>query len=417
MPFRIALSGLNAASTDLEVTGNNIANAATNGFKQSRTEFADVFANAIQDTSSNAAGQGVRVSRVAQQFGQGTIDFTSNNLDLAISGQGFFRLSDNGTPVFTRNGTFSVDNQGYIVNSQDNRLTGFLADNAGNITGALGEIQLDTSDIAPQATSTIDYGLNLNASATATASILGPFDVNDASTYNDSTSLTIYDSLGDSHLTTTYYRKTAVPNQWEVYTFVDGGQINGAQANGSDLLDFDSLGDLQAINGIATPPSTYTLANPFTPTNGAANITLTMNYGALTQYGGGFNVNALTQNGYSTGRLSGINIDDTGIVQARFTNGQTRTLAQIALANFSNQQGLQQNGDTSWSETFESGPALVSAPGSSSVGLVQSGALEGSNVDLTEQLVNMITAQRNFQANSKAIETANAITQTIINIR
>ena len=417
MPFRIALSGLNAASSDLRVIGNNVANASTTGFKKSRTEFSDIYAFANLGAGSNTIGSGVRVNNISQQFSQGNISFTDNNLDLAISGQGFFRLSDNGTPVFTRNGTFSVDNQGYIVNSQDNRLTGFLADNAGNITGALGEIQLDTSDIAPQATSTIDYGLNLNASATATASILGPFDVNDASTYNDSTSLTIYDSLGDSHLTTTYYRKTAVPNQWEVYTFVDGGQINGAQANGSDLLDFDSLGDLQAINGIATPPSTYTLANPFTPTNGAANITLTMNYGALTQYGGGFNVNALTQNGYSTGRLSGINIDDTGIVQARFTNGQTRTLAQIALANFSNQQGLQQNGDTSWSETFESGPALVSAPGSSSVGLVQSGALEGSNVDLTEQLVNMITAQRNFQANAQIISTADTVTQSIINIR
>jgi flagellar hook protein FlgE len=417
MPFRTALSGLNAASADLRVIGNNVANASTNGFKKSRTEFADIYAFANLGAGSNTIGSGVRVSNISQQFSQGNISFTDNNLDLAISGQGFFRLNDGGTNVFTRNGTFSVDRQGYIVNTQDNRLTGFLADNSGNITGALGDIQLDTSDIAPQATSTIDYGLNLNASATASASILGPFDVNDASTYNDSTSLTVYDSLGDSHLATSYYRKTANPNEWEIYTFVDGTQVNGAQANGSDLLQFDSLGDLQSINGTATPPATYTMGNSYTPTNGAAPITLTNNFSSLTQYGGGFNVNALTQNGYSTGRLSGINIDDTGIVQARFTNGQTRTLAQIALANFSNTQGLQQNGDTSWSETYESGQALVGAPGSSSLGLMQSGAIEGSNVDLTEQLVNMITTQRNFQANAQVISTADTVTQAIINIR
>ena len=417
MPFRTALSGLNASSAELRTIGNNVANATTVGFKKSRAEFADIYAAANLGAGSNTIGSGVKVSDISQQFSQGNIGFTDNNLDLAISGQGFFRLSDNGTNVYTRNGTFSVDRSGFIVNSQNNHLTGFLADNVGNITGALGDIQLDTSDIAPQATSTIGYGLNLNASETTTPAILGPFDVNDASTYSDSTSLTIYDTLGDSHLTTTYYRKTANPNEWEVYTFVDGTQLNGAQANGSDLLGFNSIGDLSAINGAVAPPSTYTMGSTFTPTNGSSPITLTIDYSALSQYGGGFNVNALTQDGFSTGRLSGINIADTGVVLAQFTNGQTRTLAQVALANFSNTQGLQEQGDVSWAETFESGPALVGAPGSSSLGLVQSGALEGSNVDLTEQLVNMITAQRNFQANAQVISSADTVTQAIINIR
>ncbi len=417
MPFRTALSGLNASSAELRVIGNNVANATTTGFKKSRTEFSDIYAAANLGAGSNTIGSGVQVSDIAQQFSQGNIGFTDNNLDLAISGQGFFRLSDGGSNIYTRNGSFSVDRDGYIVNTQDNRLTGFLADNVGNVTGALGDIQLDTSDIAPQASSTIGYGLNLNASVQTTPASLGIFDVNDASTYNDSTSLTIYDSLGDSHLTTTYYRKTANPNEWEVYTFVDGTQVNGAQANGSDLLQFNSIGDLSAINGAVAPPSTYTMANSFTPTNGSAAITLSMDYSSLSQYGGGFNVNSLTQDGYSTGRLSGIDIGDTGIVLARFTNGQTRTLAQVALANFSNTQGLQQGGDVSWAETFESGPALVGTPGSSSLGLVQSGALEGSNVDLTEQLVNMITAQRNFQANAQVISSADTVTQAIINIR
>jgi len=417
MPFRTALSGLNASSAELRVIGNNVANAATTGYKKSRTEFGDIYASASLGSGSTTIGSGVRVNNISQQFSPGNINNTGNDLDIAIDGQGFFRMNDNGVSVYTRNGTFNPDKNGYIVNSQDQRLTGYIADSSGNITGALNDIWVDTSNNSPQATSSISFGLNLNASAVTTPSILAPFDVTDASTYNNSTSLEIYDSLGDSHLATSYYRLTAVPNQWETYTYVDGTPVFGAQGNGSDLIQFDSLGSLTSLNGAAAPPSTYTLANTYNPGNGASNIALTMDYSTTTQYGGGFDPIALTQDGYSTGRLSGIAIDDTGIVQARFTNGQTRTLAQIALANFTNTQGLQQVGDTSWTETFESGPALVGSPGGSSLGLVRSGALEGSNVDLTEQLVNMITAQRNFQANAQVISTADTVTQAIINIR
>ena len=417
MPFRTALSGLNAASSELRVIGNNVANAATTGYKKSRTEFGDIYASASLGSGSTTIGSGVRVTNISQQFAPGNINNTGNDLDIAIDGQGFFRMNDNGVSVYTRNGTFNPDKNGFIVNSQDQHLTGYIADSSGNITGALGDIWVDTSNNSPQPTSSISFGLNLNASATATAAILGPFDVTDASTYNDSTSLTIYDSLGDSHLSTSYYRQTAVANQWETYTYIDGNQVNGAQANGSDLIQFDGQGNLVSLNGAGAPPSVYTLASTYNPGNGASNIALSMDYSTTTQYGGGFDPIALTQNGYSTGRLSGIAIDDTGIVQARFTNGQTRTLAQIALANFSNTQGLQQMGDTAWSETFESGPALIGSPGGSSLGLIRSGSLEGSNVDLTEQLVNMITAQRNFQANAQVISTADTVTQAIINIR
>ncbi len=513
MPFRTALSGLNAASAELRVIGNNVANSSTTGFKKSRVQFADIFATANLGASSNAIGSGVRIADIAQQFSQGNISFTDNNLDLAISGQGFFRLSDNGTSVFSRAGSFGVDRSGYLVNSQDQRLTGFLADSVGNITGALGDIQLDTSDIAPQATASVDLGLNLDASAaipaapvttstlalgssggspvldsgdspvtvgpltlvdtygqqvtgaqvqftntagndwdvtitgaggtvstatmtvgttsavgqvsggggtdvtaSANGAVQGVFDVSDASTYNNSTSLTVYDSLGASHLATLYYRKTGIPNQWESYFYFDGSRIDGAQANGSDLLEFSPDGSLSTINGTATPPSSFTTP-AFNPGGGAAAMTLNMDYGSVSQFGGGFNVNSLRQDGFATGRLSGIDIDDSGVILARFTNGQSRTLAQIALANFSNPQGLTQMGDLNWAESFESGAALVGAAGSSSLGLIQSGALEGSNVDLTEQLVNMITAQRNFQANAQVISTADTITQAIINIR
>ena len=416
MPFRTALSGLNAASAELNVIGNNVANASTTGFKKSRVEFSDIYASSNLGAASNTIGSGVRIAGIDQQFAQGNISFTDNNLDLAISGQGFFRLNDNGVSTYSRNGTFGVDRNGYIVNTQAQRLTGYLADATGNITGALGDIQLNTAVINPSATTNVDVGLNLNASATGIDPVAVPFDPTDASTYSDSTSLTIYDSLGASHLATTYYRKTLNPNEWETYLYIDGTQVPGAQANNSDLLQFNALGDLTSINGAAVPPSSYTMP-AYNPGNGAANINLTMDYSATTQYGGGFGVNALSQDGYGTGRLSGIDIDDTGVILARFTNGQSRTLAQIALANFSNAQGLQQLGDTSWAETFESGAALTGAPGTSSLGLIQSGALEGSNVDLTEQLVSMITAQRNFQANAQVISTADTITQSIINIR
>lgn len=536
MPFRIALSGLNAASSELRVIGNNVANASTTGFKKSRTEFSDIFATANLGASSNAIGSGVAISAIAQQFSQGNISFTDNNLDLAISGQGFFRLNDNGVTVYSRSGNFGVDNSGYIVNPSNQRLTGYLADPSGTITGAVGDIQLDTSDIAPQETTDISYGLNLNASASvpaapistssitlgsaganpdldttaspvsaaipqlvdgygqavttgalqftntgpntwdvtltgtsgtsttasmtigstntitldwdpdgagaqtvlpvtidvstvtentgggndvtasATGNLQGAFDLADASTYNNSTSLTIFDSLGASHLATTYYRKTGNPNEWETYLYTDGNQIPGAQANGSDLLQYSPSGTLSSINGVAVPPSSIT-SGTFSPGGGAADMTLTMDYSNASQFGGGFNVNSLVQDGFATGRLSGIDIDSSGVVLARFTNGQSRTLAQVVLANFSNSQGLTQLGDSNWAESFESGAALVGAPGSSSLGLLESGALEGSNVDLTEQLVGMITAQRNFQANAQVIKTADTITQAIINIR
>ena len=253
-------------------------------------------------------------------------------------------------------------------------------------------------------------------SASANGALQAAFDPRDAATYNNSTSLTIYDSLGAGHLATMYYRQTGIPNQWESYLYIGDQQVSGAQTNGSDLLQFSSDGSLSSINGNAVPPSTITMP-AFNPGNGSGNLSLDMDYSSISQFGGGFNVVALAQDGYATGRLSGIDIDSTGVMLARFTNGQSRVMAQIAMVNFSNPQGLAQLGESSWAESFESGDPLVATPGSSNLGLIESGALEGSNVDLTEQLVRMITTQRNFQANAQVISTADTITQTIINIR
>jgi flagellar hook protein FlgE len=405
MPFRLALSGLNAAQADLTVTANNIANTATAGFKGSRAEFAELFSVSPQGVSSNAIGNGVRVSNVAQQFTQGNIDFTDNSLDLALSGQGFFILNDGGAMAYTRAGAFQVDSQGYIVNARQQRLQVYPPGTDGQFnTGALSDMQLVTSESAPAATTNVDVTLNLPANAAQpTVAVFDPANVN---SYNSATSLTTYDSLGAAHTATMYFTKTANPNEWTTQLFVDGNAVGTAQT-----LEYDNTGALiDPAGGTITFPS-------YTPATGAAAMDMTFDFSTTTQYGGTFNVNAITQDGFTTGRLIGIDIDSTGVVQARFTNGRSLALGQVALANFSNPQGLQQLGDTNWAETFGSGQALRGQAGNSGFGLVQAGALEASNVDITEQLVNMITAQRNFQANAQMISTADAIQQTIINIR
>jgi len=405
MPFRIALSGLNAAQADLNVTANNIANTSTTGFKGSRTEFADMFAVSLQGVSSNASGNGVRVAAVAQQFAQGNIEFTDSNLDLALSGQGMFILSDNGALAYTRAGAFQMNRDGYVVNSMNQRLQVYppLAGGGFN-TGGLSDLQLVTTDSAPQATSNVDYILNLPANATPPpVAVFSPADPN---SFNQATSLTLYDSLGATHTGTMYFVKTATANQWTAQLSIDGTLVGTPQT-----LQYSNTGVLPAPAGglLAFPP--------YTPTTGAAAMNVTVDLGQSTQFGGSFSVNSVTQDGYTTGRLIGIDIDETGIVQARFTNGNSQSLGQVAVANFANPQGLQQLGNTQWAETFSSGQALRGSAGNSGFGLVQSGALEGANVDVTEQLVNMITAQRNFQANAQMISTADQITQTIMQIR
>jgi flagellar hook protein FlgE len=405
MPFRIALSGLNAAQSDLNVTANNIANTSTNGFKGSRTEFADLFAVSLQGVSSNASGNGVRVAAVTQQFAQGNIEFTDSNLDLAVSGQGMFVLSDNGALAYTRAGAYQMNRDGYVVNSAGQRLQVYPPIAGGGFnTGGLSDLRLMTTDSAPAATANIEYILNLPANAAPPP--VAVFDPNDPNSFNQATSLTLFDSLGATHTGTMYFTKTATANQWTTQLAIDGALVGTPQT-------------LQYSNtGLQTAPVGGLVAFPaYTPTTGAAPMQVTVDLAQSTQFGGNFAVNSVTQDGYTTGRLIGIDISDTGIVNARFTNGNSQPLGQIAIANFANPQGLQQLGNTQWAETFASGQALRGQAGNSGFGLVQSGALESANVDVTEQLVNMITAQRNFQANAQMISTADQITQTIINMR
>jgi flagellar hook protein FlgE len=420
MSFRTALSGLNAAQADLGVISNNIANNKTTGFKESRAEFGDMFSFGNLG-SRNIIGTGVKLNAVAQQFKQGNIETTGNPLDLAVDGQGFFRLNDNGAIVYTRAGTFGVDKEGYVINNTGLRLTGYQVDaTTGRITPEWGDIQLNTTDIQPLATSRADFGVNLNAGAVPPK--VTPFNYLDPKTYNFSTSVSVYDSQGTSHGLTVYFVKEAASNSWTTYYSVDGTKPDNVTVTASNLkftnagqldptsLPIDLSIDLNAVLQEKTGDTTAT-------TGADTPLKITVHFDESTQFGSPFGTNSTAQNGYASGRLVGVDVGDDGTMFGRYTNGQAKTLAQIALVNFRNVQGLSPVGDTTWVQTYASGEPVIGPPGTASLGLVRSGSLEEANVELTEQLVNMINAQRNFQANAQVISTADSLTQTLLNIR
>ena len=404
MSFNIALSGLNAATTDLNTISNNVANASTTGFKESRAEFGDFFQNAAYNLQTTTTGGGVRTETVAQQFSQGSITTTNNPLDMAISGEGFFAVKDNGSLVYTRNGAFTTDSNGYVTTASGQRLQVYPPINGGSsfTTGSMTDLQLSTAPNPPAATSSVTASVNLPANAAAPAD--ATFSPTDSNSYNKTTSLTVYDSLGAAHTASLYYVAGATAGSWTLHTVVDGSEVGTGTA-----LSFDSSGKL-------TAPTTGVPLS-FTPGDGAAPLSATIDVSGATQYGSDFSVNSLTQNGYATGQLSGVAIDSSGVVSARYSNGQTTVLGQVAMANFTNPQGLQQLGNATWAQTFASGQPIPGAAGSSDFGVIQSGALESSNVDLTQQLVSMMNAQRNYQANSQVISTDNQLMQTILQLR
>lgn len=654
MPFNTALSGIRAANDDLRLTGNNIANASTTGFKKSRAEFGDVYSTSVLGSGLDQIGSGVQVQSVSQQFTQGTINFTENVLDLAISGGGFFVMSNGGETSYTRAGTFGLDREGFITSNTQARLQGFPADANGNITSVATDIQIQINNVQPRTTTSVESELNLDSrepvlqttgtqfisagnvasnstngygiqnytvtgptgatatittaandnslttatslnalagvSATATSSatistwtadlqvtingagivnttmsqatadeinalpglsatydgitetialsstigdltfgvaggtadgdtlvvtgggggtqtleldsgadgvgggnldsdtetivvggvvtlqidqdytftdtsaatifsspstsfVNNSFDPGDPDTYNHATSVTIYDSLGNPHIMQQFFIKQAYdstapltttnqPNAWVMAVQIDGqnvgdpvitapttptlatynlvfNQNGGLDSALSDDILISNWTPIVSNNNGSVPLGPITVASgaslPLPTPATSSNFQILMT--DTTQVGSNFEVRSVDQNGLTSGRLAGLNIDDNGFIFARFTNGENRVLAQVALADFGNPQGLQNLGDTSWAETSESGVPVVGGPGTSSLGLVQSGALEDSNVDLSEQLVNLIIAQRNFQASAKTIETADQTTQTIINLR
>ena len=498
MAFNIGLSGLRAATSDLNVTGNNIANAGTVGFKQSRAEFADVYAASVLGGGANPVGSGVLLSDVSQQFTQGNISSTQNGLDMAVNGNGFFVTSNNGDIGYTRAGYFGTDKEGFVVNNFGYKLQGYSVDANGNLqNGVVGDMQIQTASQAPKATTKLDQTFNLNS--INQAPVTTPFSPLDPTTYNSATSTNIYDSQGNSHVMTQYFVKQAAPaNTWTMNVLVDGRNpadpdgdaaavtaanavlttanttlaaanavvtAAGAGATAAELaavttaqaavtaataaaaaaaelgtapytatMTFSPSGQLQTqtpgVGLVAGPDGTLNLAGwvpaapnaavpPVWSPNGAtanpAGIALDLR--SSTQFASAFAVSSVNQDGYTTGQLSGLEVDDTGVIFARYTNNQSMVQGQVVLANFANQQGLTPQGKTAWAQSFESGEPVVGTPRSGTLGALQSGALEDSNVELSDQLVNLIVAQRNYQANAKTIETESAITQTIINLR
>ncbi|MDA8328438.1 MAG: flagellar hook protein FlgE [Betaproteobacteria bacterium] len=510
MSFGTGLSGLAAAAQDLDVIGNNVANSGTVGFKQSQIQFSDVYANSLSGAGNSQVGIGTKVADIAQQFTQGNITATSNPLDVAINGAGFFRMANNGTVTYTRNGQFQLNNTGYIVDANGDKLTGYTMNGNGVLsTGAPSDLNINTASLPPKMTSTVNAVLTLNATDTApTTSIFSP---NDPTSYNNATTVSVFDSLGNSHNLQTYY-VTNGAGSWNVYATSDGAPVGGmgyaeptvpaggltingtsigpistgtatystaalAQAamataaaaaintaaisgvsasaaggvltltdagtltvGGTDLAELGltagtytatgTTGTIAAAVSAQNPVGTLAFSSSGTITSGspialsvpvgggaATPLAVSLNYAGTTQYGTAFSVNSLQQNGYTSGQLSNFNIGSDGMIAGNYTNGQTATLGQVVLANFTDPNGLQSVGNNQWVDTAASGTPLVGTPGSSSLGVLQSSATEDSNVDLTTELVDMITAQRNYQANAQTIKTEETNSQTLMNLR
>ncbi|MEW9900166.1 flagellar hook protein FlgE [Chitinivorax sp. PXF-14] len=504
MGFQQGLSGLNVSAKNLDVIGNNVANANTVGFKNSRTEFADIFATTLVGLSGTQSGIGAYVSRVSQQFTQGNITSSANPLDIAINDNGFFRMSSPaGALSYTRNGQFKLDQFGFIVDNRGSYLTGFgvtkaidplngvatdVADRGkpinlridpngnsapqatgasiGSDNGALFKVNLDARSAVPTAK---------NAFLSSATPVGGPLGkpIPDASSYNTATSLQVYDSQGFAHSLTTFYVKTETPNEWAVKMVADGASAinvqvrepggatfkNQVDATGAaydntgaalpglaDLrLVFDNNGQFVGykiagatgpLPGGVYPPTTPPdislnltgIASELTNINQVKGVNTTVTYGATTpltfplnfasstQFGSGFTAKT-QQDGYAPGQLAGFAISPQGAITVRYTNGQTRTEGFVRMANFPNQQGLQPAGNNQWVQTFQAGAEQTGLPGDAGFGTLQSGAVEDSNVDLTAELVNMITAQRSYQANAQTIKTQDSVLQTLVNLR
>jgi flagellar hook protein FlgE len=404
MSFNTGLSGLNAASRQLDVIGNNVSNASTVGFKTSDTVFADVYANSVGAVSSSSVGLGISVAAVQGNFGQGNITATTNPLDVAINGTGFFRMDTNGTVSYSRNGQFHVDNNGFVVNAQGAKVTGYGVNAAGTVVASNpSPMQVSTSDLIPNSTTKALTVLNLDSRE---ATIATPFSLTNPATYNKSTSMSVFDSLGNSHTLSTYYVKTA-SNTWSVYGSLDGGASSTV-----GTMHFNSDGTLNTTTTTVPFNVTYPL------TNGATTpFAFTLDYAGSTQFGSTFGTTTLNQDGFTSGKLSGFSVAGDGTMVGSYSNGQTRTLGQVVLSTFSDPQGLAPLGANLYAETAASGQPVTGVPGSGSLGVVQSSAVEESNVDLTKELVDMITAQRVYQANAQTIKTEDQIMNTLVNLR
>jgi len=423
MSFQTSLSGLNNAALALDVVGNNISNANTIGFKAARSQFADVFAATLAtSTAPVSPGLGVATANVVQTFGQGHIRRTEKPLDMAISGNGFFRVSNGESVGYTRNGEFhlvgELDATGesfsqaelaaqnaLVVNASGLRLTGYLAEYGTDPQGVIVRTAAPQDILIPptmpgSATTSARIGVNLDASAAAPTAT--PFDPADAATFTASTGMTVYDATGDAHSMTLYFAKSATANAWDVYTTIDG-----AGQTGPGTMTFDSLGNM--LSGTASASN--------------AGVSLTIDFTGSTQYANPFAVNSTLQDGYADGSISGMSVTADGVIKVAYSNGRSRSAAQVALATFANPAGLTNAGDNLWRETSLSGRPALDTPNngdaatSLGLGALTGGAVEDANVDLSAEMVNLIVQQRYYQANAQGIKAQDQMLQSLAGIR
>ncbi|MCP3021678.1 flagellar hook protein FlgE [Cupriavidus basilensis] len=415
MGFGQGVSGINAAAANLDVIGNNIANANTVGYKQSTAQFADVYAG-------TKIGLGTSVNSVVQSFSQGNIESSGSSLDVAITnGMGFYRMvSSDGSVFYSRNGQFQKQADGRLTNAQGLQLTGYPAGVAGGGGVKPQPLVISNAQMQPKATSTTSAQFNLNSGSTvpATAFVSTPAALPTQSMFNYSTGITVYDSLGNAQQLTAYFSKQAAGpgtaaggSDWQMnITDAAGNLVSGpAGAPAPIALQFSS-------SGLLTSPTPAALASFTLPAaNGAAALTSTIDLSGTTQFGAANDTKSLTQNGYTSGSLLGFAMQQDGTILGSYSNQQTQSLGQVVLAGFGNVQGLQPQGNNVWSATGSSGQELIATPGGS-LGQLKSNAVEDSNVDLSGQLVNLIVAQRNYQANAQTIKAQDTVMQTLVNL-
>ncbi len=415
----IGASGLAANSLDLSVVGDNIANSNTIGFKGSRAAFEDVLGQNLIG-GSGELGMGARLQAVQKLLQQGAITSTGIATDLAIQGNGFFQVKGPDGPLYTRAGNFTLDQSGFLVNLDGLRVQGFAGDVNGVLGRSLSDLQLADATTPPKATTSAVVRANLDSGA----SVLPPFDINDVSgTSNFSTSVTVFDSLGASHQVDLHFRKAA-DGSWEWHAVTDGSNVDGGTAGtpveiGGGTMTFDGDGNLVDATGTAVSFDPAGAAGAQTINFDLGDPTSTGGTGAagIVQQAGTSAVRFLSQDGFSAGTLAGVKVDEQGNVVGTFTNGETRTLAQVALADFPAADQLERVGGNLYRALPDAGDVNVGAPGSGGRGTIVAGALEQSNVDLASEFVRMIVAQRSFQANSKTMTTADSLLAELIQIK
>ncbi len=393
MSFNIGLSGLQATSEQMNTISHNIANGSTAGFKSSRTEFQDVYSATFGGGQAN----GVAVSNIRQSFATGSMTTTNRNGDLAINGDGFFVVENNGQKFYTRAGIFDTRQD-----KNNPSMMNLVSPDGSLLLGKGGQpIAIDKTDQAPKASTKGSLGLNLDSGAPI-IDAAKPFDINDPSTYNSTSTVKVYDKLGNEHQVTQYYRKTA-EGEWDMYSIVDPGKDPAKPLPAPTKLIFDNTGKLASPD-----PSETTIAVP-------GGNTVKLNMSAMTQYGGGFSINSVNSDGYAAGKFANWSFESDGTVVARYTNGEKVSQGQLQLARFTNNEGLQPAGGNRWTETFASGQAMTGVAGEGQLGGILTGRYENSNVNITDEMVGLMGAQSSYQANAKSIQVANEMTKILFN--